>query len=233
MTNRIERFGCRGDVGRKLEHAPAWVRQRSGVALRLAPPAPPARPVKPVKVSTRWVLAGYAAPSVSSPVAIPGADRLREMIDSRAWVEALARVARGGVKDLVMLRTAHDGGRYLASSGNGSLSLRADPQLGLHFVAEVADELFASSLVRRAAESDGVAVSIGFAPLEAIVIRWSNGPIRLIRRLRLDHLALVGVADAMRPAYPGARCFAGPVGSAERLLERSREYARRYGFGNV
>lgn len=176
------------------------------------------------------MLAGVAAPGVSLPCDLgDGGPRVRERIDRRAWSGVLEQVAAGGLGGLVVLRTGHVGGRVLASTGTGTLSFRVDPQLGLLFVAELADGPL-ERLIRSRADGLGVPVSIGFRPVQSSVVRWSNGPVRSVEQLRLDHVALVGVDEQRRAAYPGARAFAGPVGSAEKLLERGREWALANGW---
>jgi len=224
VVNRIERACLRDRFG---------VVDRSHVASRLASAG---RRSSRLAVR-RYELAGVCAPGVSRPCAIGRAGELmRETIDRRAWVDVLEQVAAGGVDGLVVLTTSHKGGRYLASTGVGNLRLRVDPQLGLMFAADVVEDGYADRVIRRQAEETGVPVSLQFRVVDAAVVRWSNGPCRVVRAMGLQHVALVGVdvdQAGRRPAYPGARCFAGPVGAEKRLLDRARSWGLANGFGLV
>lgn len=190
-------------VAAKLRHAPSWVK-RGGI--RSSP-----RP------KLAGVLCGVAAPGVSVPCRCATDGReLSEVIDPAAWPEALAAITR---EKPVRLDSRHYGGSF-ASTASGTLRLSCHPLLGLLVEADVPDEPLARVIISNAGQR-GVGLSVGFSHPKVEYQKVDGQTIRVVRRLRLDHVALVSAGQ--RPAYPGAVGMFAPAGDGRAIENASRD----------
>ncbi len=191
-------------VAIKLRNAPDWVKRGE--------PRPP-------RVKFSGVLCGIAAPGVSVPCRCTLDNReLPETIHAEAWPEALAAIA--GEKP-VRLESRHSGGT-LATTADGSLRLSCHPLLGLVVEADMPDEPLARVVIGNAGRR-GIGLSVGFSHPKIEHSSVDGQTIRVIRRLRLDHVALINAGQ--RPAYPGAIAYFAPPGD-QRAIEDARRDAR-------
>ena len=198
-------------VAAKLRHAPDWVRRGES------------RPPRPKHAG---VLCGVAAPGVSVPCRCALDDReLRETIHADAWPEALAAITK---EKPVRLESRHHGG-VLATTADGSLRLSCDRLLGLVVEADMPDEPLARVLIANAGRR-GVGLSIGFSTSRVEHETVRGEPVRVIRKLKLDHVALI--APGQRPAYPGAIAYFAPQGD-RRAIEDARRDARVSAWSHV
>lgn len=189
-------------VAAKLRNAPDWVRRGE---------------TRPTRRKFSGVLCGVAAPGVSVPCRCALDDReLAEKIDLAAWPEALAAITK---EKPVRLESRHFGGQ-LATTADGSLRLSLHPVLGLVVEADMPDEPLARVLITNAGRR-GVGLSVGFSTSKIEHSLTAGQTIRVIRKLRLDHVALI--AAGQRPAYPGAVGYFAPLGDRRAIDAANRD----------
>lgn len=211
IVERAHALLDRAAVEAKLRHAPDWVKR--GAARPPSPSLPVATP--PKKFS--GVLCGVAAPGLSVPCrcALDGRE-IPETIDLAAWPEALAAITK---ERPVRLDSRHYGG-LLASTADGTLRLSCHRLLGLLIEADMPDEPLARVLVASAGRR-GIGLSIGFSTSKIEHRTVAGETIRVIRRLKLDHVALI--AAGQQPAYPGATGYFAPHGNRRAIEEANRD----------
>lgn len=190
-------------VAVKLRNAPDWVRRGES------------RPARP---KCAGVLCGVAAPGISTPVRCAHDRReLPETFDVAAWRGALAAITN---EKPVRLESHHRGGQ-LASTADGTLRLSIDRELGLLVEADLTDEPLARMLA--AAGRRGVGLSVGFSTSKVEHRTIGREVIRVIREVRLDHVALI--PQGQRPAYRSAIAYFAPYGD-KHAVDAARHEAR-------
>lgn len=213
--NTIEYAGATSPADHRLTRsgviarAPEWWRKladqglRSAAAAKMPRVAPAARSPAPPK-TLGWIF-GIACCGVSEPVSIPGGgERMREQF----MPEALADMAKqaGSGKRTIPLRWGHQGETVTTTRGlNLLFQVRTVAGFdALAFQARLAD----TPLNRRVLEDleRGVlGASLGFTAADAWTTdRRGYGPVRVIRRCRLDHLAILPRDSKLQPAYRAA-----------------------------
>lgn len=211
IVERAHALLDRAAVEAKLRNAPDWVRRGES---RLVRPTPPL-PASPKKFS--GVLCGVAAPGLSVPCRCALDSReIPETIDADAWPEALAAITK---EKPIWLDSRHYGG-HLATTADGTLRLSCHRLLGLMIEADMPDEPLARVLITNAGLR-GVGLSIGFSTSKIEHRTVAGQTIRVIRKIKLDHVALI--ASGQQPAYRGAIGYFAPHGNRRAIDDASRD----------
>jgi hypothetical protein len=221
-----------------LARAPVWWRDsvlRCSPTAKRSPRHPSATlPAKPSAVR-RWdgwgFVAGVIAPGVSVPVmAQADGQTLREQFTPACWQRTLERVRSNDRP--VQLRLGHDGPVLAASPDDLTFRLHTMFGMGLMFTAR----LRAGSVpadIAKALQAGGLGVSIGYVmPKQWITERAGVGRVRCIDDCVVDHIALIGPSESLKPAYRGARCF-GQAGKAVACPADVRSRAEVYAFNEL
>ena len=203
-----------------IARAPEWWRKladnglRSAAAAKASPVAhAAARSPAPPK-TLGWVC-GIACCGVSDPVTLAGSGTtLHETVQT----EALADMAKqaGSGKRSIPLRWGHVGETVTTNAGL-NLLFRVRQVAGfdaLFFEARLLDTVL-NRRVLKDFEQGVLGASMSFNRADAWKTeRRGYGPVRVIRRARLDHLALLPRESKEKPAYRAAwaagRCSSGP-----------------------
>jgi hypothetical protein len=222
-----------------LARAPLWWRQRAAAGMS-SPVAAPARPsatlpARPAvaRRSAGWGwVAGVCAAGLSVRVfGHTDKQTLPEQFTPDCWRHILRQVSER--KRPVELRLGHDG-PVIATTDDGTLSFRLHALfgMGLVFTARVpVGGLPAASA--RAVTTDGMGVSVGYVmPEQWVSERDGIGPVRVVNRCVLDHIALIAPGGTLRAAYPASRCF-GIAGQEPYCPPRIRDRAEVFAFNEL
>jgi hypothetical protein len=191
-----------------VARAPEWWRKladtglRSAAADKASPVAPAARSPAPPK-TLGWIF-GIACCGVSEPVSPPGGPMLRETFMPEALADMVKQAGSG--KRTIPLRWGHKGETVTTNRGL-NLLFRVGSVAGfdaLLFEARLTDTAM-NRRVLEDLERGVLGASLGFSVDDAWTTdRRGYGPVRVIRRCRLDHLALLSRGSKLQPAYRAA-----------------------------
>jgi len=192
-----------------LARAPEWWRKladrglRSAAAAKASPVAPAVRSPAPPK-TLGWIC-GIACCGVSEPVTLAGSQStMRETFQTEA-LAGMAKQAGSGERS-IPLRWGHHGEVVTTTTGL-NLLFRVRQVAGfdaLYFEARLSDTAL-NRRVLKDFEQGVIGASLGFTGADVWTTeRRGYGPVRVIRRARLDHLALLPTGSKQTPAYRAA-----------------------------
>lgn len=190
----------------RLQNAPEWWR-RSFDKMRQSRDLPPLfekrkAPAASVPVRKKppkaYTLVGCVTPGTSSPVAA-ATDGLTipERFEPRAFRRSLEALANR--ETFVDLLDGHSG-PVIASTADLTLSLAADPVVGLIAAATVPTERRNYGLFAEVA-SGTVGFSVGYRLLRASVARVNGRRVRIVHEGEIDHIAIIRGRHGGTPSY--------------------------------
>lgn len=228
----IEYAAARGDQfsrAKVVARAPAWWRKLADRNLRAAAADKPPRPVAskaPAPVAG-WVY-GLAVCGVSEPsYAAADGTTLREQFTPAALADIVRQV--NGGKIVVPLTWGHRG-ETIATNRGLDLLLKVDE---FYSALELTARLRDTELNRRVLaelERGVLGLSVGYHTAEVRTVdRKGFGPVRIIDRATLHHVALLPRDSKLLPAYRA--CWAsGQRGNGPGCPESVRLEARRFAY---